>query len=311
MPVIPIPLAPLDAINVFAIVQKDKDEGSKWWLVDAGYLGSFVAIRDAVAKQLGRDSRPEAILLTHGHADHAGAARDLAVYWDVKIYAHKRELSFLTGKLDYPPGDTSVGGPTGLIAPFLPIKGYDFGEAVADIATTPLPTGWKIIETPGHTPGHISFWQATTKTLLAGDACTTMGLHGWRGLISTIGGQKWVMPPPSAFTMDWIQVRRSLRKLDALGVENLYCSHGKARLKDTDSALDTDRMHYLAEWSSFPRKGRYVSEPVRVLENNTLAIPPKSKDPVNDAAKIIGIAAVLGIAYYLWRKGAGDNDHVG
>jgi glyoxylase-like metal-dependent hydrolase (beta-lactamase superfamily II) len=140
-----IPLLPTHGINVFAICE-DEDNG-KWWLVDAGFPGSFIIIRDAIARIFGRDARPEAILITHGHADHVGAARDLAVYFDVNVYAHASELPFLNGTLDYPPADASVGGPMGLIAPFLSTKGVDLGEAIRDIANAPLPTGWEIVET--------------------------------------------------------------------------------------------------------------------------------------------------------------------
>jgi glyoxylase-like metal-dependent hydrolase (beta-lactamase superfamily II) len=290
----------MSGINVFAICEGE--DNGKWWLVDAGFPGSFVTIRDAVAKNFGTNARPEAILLTHGHVDHVGAGRDLAVYFDVKIYAHVSELPFLNGTLDYPPADASVGGPMGLIAPFLSTKGHDLGEAISDIANAALPTGWEVIETPGHTPGHISFWHEPSKTLIAGDACMTMGMHGWRGFFSTLAGQKWVMPPPYAFTMDWIGVRRSLRKIHDLGVQNLYCGHGKPRLENTASALEPERMHHLAEWSQMPRNGRYVSDPVRVLEDGTLSIPPKPRDPVMTATKVLGIAACIGIGYYLWRN---------
>ena len=63
--------------------------GGPWVLVDTGTPGNAARIRDAAVQRFGRDARPEAILLTHGHWDHAGSAWELAEYWDVPIYAHR------------------------------------------------------------------------------------------------------------------------------------------------------------------------------------------------------------------------------
>src|SRR5450755_348022 len=84
--------------------------GGPWVLVDTGTPGNAAGIRQAAAQRFGRDARPHAILLTHGHRDHAGSARELAEYWDVPIYAHRLERPYLTGKSEYPPKDPTAGG---------------------------------------------------------------------------------------------------------------------------------------------------------------------------------------------------------
>ena len=56
--------------------------GGPWALVDTGLpLLSAAVIRWAVAERYGDGARPEAIVLTHGHFDPAGAALDLARGW--------------------------------------------------------------------------------------------------------------------------------------------------------------------------------------------------------------------------------------
>jgi glyoxylase-like metal-dependent hydrolase (beta-lactamase superfamily II) len=41
--------------------------GGPWVLVDTGTPGNAACIRNAAARHFGREVRPEAILLTHGH----------------------------------------------------------------------------------------------------------------------------------------------------------------------------------------------------------------------------------------------------
>src|SRR5579872_4623672 len=77
-------------------------DAASWVLVDACTPGHARGIRSAAAKRFGAGSRPRAIILTHGHFDHAGSAGPLADAWGVPIYAHRLELPFLTGKAHYP-----------------------------------------------------------------------------------------------------------------------------------------------------------------------------------------------------------------
>src|SRR3954471_22085098 len=60
----------------------------KWVLVDAGVFGTKALIKSAAAERFGPNSRPAAIVLTHGHFDHVGVLEDLAQEWDAPVYAH-------------------------------------------------------------------------------------------------------------------------------------------------------------------------------------------------------------------------------
>src|SRR4051794_2703701 len=81
-----------------------------WVLVDAGLIGTKGLIASAAEKRFGKDARPAAILMTHGHFDHVGALEDLSREWDAPVYAHQLEIPYLDGSESYPPGDPSVGG---------------------------------------------------------------------------------------------------------------------------------------------------------------------------------------------------------
>ena len=82
----------------------------EWTLVDAGLPGSADKIKRAAAELYGEESRPNAIVLTHGHFDHIGAIHTLAREWDVPVFAHELEMPYLTGRSAYPPPDPLVGG---------------------------------------------------------------------------------------------------------------------------------------------------------------------------------------------------------
>src|SRR5205085_8885728 len=97
---------PVSFTNVYFIGRA----GGKWILVDAGLPGWVAEIAAAANARFGSGSRPEAIVLTHGHIDHSGSAVALAKIWDCPIYAHQLETPFLTGESPYPPADPTVGG---------------------------------------------------------------------------------------------------------------------------------------------------------------------------------------------------------
>ena len=86
----------------------------------------------------GRDARPYAIVLTHGHRDHSGSARELAKEWDVPVYAHRLERPFLTGKSTYPPKEPLAGGAFAFLSRFFPMQAPDLGDRLHD-----LPEGGK------------------------------------------------------------------------------------------------------------------------------------------------------------------------
>ena len=98
------------------------EPGGTWFLVDTGTPGKFNDIVKAAAARYGENARPEFIVLTHGHFDHAGSAWDLAEAWHVPIYAHHLEQPYLTGMSPYPPKDPTVGGAMAFLSRFFPVK---------------------------------------------------------------------------------------------------------------------------------------------------------------------------------------------
>lgn len=266
----------------------DTPETNSWILVDTGLPMSQGRIKKAAQARYG-DRKPSAIVLTHGHFDHAGAAAALAGEWNVPIYAHQLEMPYLTGKSDYPPQDSSMGGAIAQMARAFPHSGYDFGRRVVMIPNSgglaELP-GWKILHTPGHTAGHISLWRERDRTLIAGDALATMNLDSW---ISNITEKQEFCRPAAPFTTNWQAAQRSVELLAELEPNAVGAGHGKP-------IIGSNTAQQLKEFSrNFepPRYGRYVSNPAITDETGVVALPPPVIDYYKIAAGAVAATLVL------------------
>ncbi|MGC4042904.1 MAG: MBL fold metallo-hydrolase [Armatimonas sp.] len=290
-----------------------------WALIDAGFPWSFQTILKA-ARERFSDAPPTGILLTHGHVDHAGSALALATYWDVNVYASESELPFLDGRCNYPPGDHRVGGPHGLFARIPGLartRGFNLGERILPLpnpspkgkglSLSPSPSsgegaggrgilpGWQVIPLPGHTPGQVGFWRESDRTLLAGDAITTRELNSWTRLLK---GEGHIGMPPAGFTCDWFAVRKSVQKIGELAPEWLGAGHGQPLWgAELHQKLDS-----FLEYATIARKGRYVARPVRQLPDGTLDIPPVPPDPVEKAAGVLIVGAVLSLGVWWFTR---------
>ncbi|WP_142505425.1 MBL fold metallo-hydrolase [Melghirimyces algeriensis] len=203
------------------------EKTNEWILVDTGMPESAGRILGVVEERFGENSKPKAIVLTHGHFDHVGAVVDLVKKWRVPVYAHEAELPFLTGKSSYPEPDGSVeGGLVAKISPLFPNEPVDLGnnvEALPADGSIPYMPGWRWIHTPGHTPGHISLFRDEDRSLIAGDAFVTVKQES---LYKVITQEKEINGPPRYLTTDWDAAEESVKKLEALKPAVAVTGHG-------------------------------------------------------------------------------------
>ncbi|MGI8469893.1 MAG: MBL fold metallo-hydrolase [Pyrinomonadaceae bacterium] len=274
-------------VNTYFIDTPEIAPGS-WVLIDTGLPLNGWRILSYAEKLYGRGAKPSAIVLTHGHFDHAGAAQSLAARWEVPIYAHHLEMPYLTGKSDYPPQDPTVGGALAQMSRLFPHSGYDFGTRVyplplsGEIAEMP---GWRAVHTPGHTAGHISLFRESDRTLLAGDALATLNQDSW---ISNLTEKREFHEPPAPFTTDWQAARRSVEVLAELEPRTVAAGHG---LPIKGAETPPQLIQFALNFSP-PKKGRYVNKPAVTDENGIVALPP----PVSDPVRQIMIGAAIGTA---------------
>lgn len=213
-------------VNVFGVTHHD----GSWTLVDAAVPYSASRIKSWAKKVFRRP--PNAIVLTHGHFDHVSAAKDLADEWDVPIYAHPLEFPYLTGQKEYPPPNWAAGGGVmPLLSPMLPRGPIDLGRRLRgmpdDLAQNRLPElpGWTLLHTPGHTPGHVSFFREADRTMLVGDAfCTTKPESFFE---ANFLQHPELHGPPAYFTLDWSAAESSVKKLAELKPVTVAPGHGK------------------------------------------------------------------------------------
>lgn len=227
-------------------------------LLDAGMPESADEIISVTEERFGANSRPKAIILTHGHFDHVGAVIDLVNHWNVDVYAHELEMPFLTGKKSYPEPDTTVEG--GLVAKMsfmFPIQPIDLGNRVkllpSDGSVPHLP-GFRWIHTPGHSPGHVSFFRESDGALFAGDAFITVKQDS---LYKVLTQEMEMNGPPRYLTTDWGAAWESVKKLAALKPTVAVTGHGMP----LSGELLTHSLEKLVnefDRSAIPDYGKYV-----------------------------------------------------
>jgi glyoxylase-like metal-dependent hydrolase (beta-lactamase superfamily II) len=267
-------------VNVFFI----GSPGSPWFLVDTGLPRTAARTMQVAAELFGTE--PEAIILTHGHFDHAGAVDELSRAWRVPIYAHPLEMPYLRGRSDYPPKDSSMGGAIAHLARLLPVSGINLGRRVRPLpadGTIPGLDGWRWIHTPGHTAGHISLMRDEDRVLIAGDAVATMDLDSWTAIAAE---HAEIARPAAPFTTDWQAAQQSVRAIFDLKPSVIAAGHGVPVYgPGIEPALRSLTVNF-----PLPKRGRYRTAPAVTDATGIVDVPP----PVTDPYPAIMLGAAIG-----------------
>ncbi len=234
-----------------------------WVLIDAGPMHCATAIMSAAKERFG-DVPPRAIVMTHGHFDHFGSLEALLEKWNVPVWVHVLEVPYFNGSASYPPPDPGVGGGMmALLSPLYPRGPVDVSRKLqilpADGSVPPL-AGWKWI----HTPGHVSFWRESDKTLIVGDAFITTAQES----AYAVAAQKSEMHgPPMYFTQDFDAAKHSVDILTNLEPELAVVGHGRAMRGQPlrDALHQLSREFYKV---AVPEDGKYVKHPTKAEDGS-------------------------------------------
>ena len=140
---------------------------------------------------------PERILVTHGHIDHAGGVAELAERLGIPVEGPQREDAFW---IEGMPAQSKVYGFPG-VRSFVPDRWLEQGDSVR-FGNIEL----KVFHCPGHTPGHVVYFDEAGRLLLVGDVLfkgsigrTDFPKGDFDALIASIHGRLWPLGDDVAF----------------------------------------------------------------------------------------------------------------
>ena len=177
-------------------------------LIDPGPAASLEGLLEGLG-----DERPERLLLTHIHLDHAGAAGTLVERWpDLEVWVHER-------------GAPHLADPAKLLASATRLYGDDMDRLWGEILPVPranlrvLEDGqgvgdFRVAYTPGHASHHASFLHTPSATIFAGDVA------GVR--IPPEGHVLAPTPPPDIDLVAW---HESLDRLERWDADRIAVTH--------------------------------------------------------------------------------------
>jgi len=185
-------------------------------IIDTGLPRSERKILAYVAS-LGRSAHDvKRILLTHSDLDHVGGLAALHKLTGARTYASRIEADAIAaGKSSR---QINISGFSvrrlmfTLLRPFMKAAPFQVDEVLTDGQILPALGGLRVIDTSGHTPGHISLFAPAAGILFCGDSLVTdeNGIHGSR----------------PGLTWDDAKAREAERKQAALGAHIVCSGHG-------------------------------------------------------------------------------------
>lgn len=158
-----------------------------------------------------REFKPDAVLVTHAHVDHAGGAF-MAARLGLPLLAHPLEHAQLTGQrheLPYPAGMPGMGAMISRLHPKVPAEALTAAEAGEQVL------GWEVVALPGHSHGQIGLHR--NGVLIAADAVLS-AQDGRGGLRAAL--------PHAPYNADHAQAIQTLQRIAEMDLRVILPGHG-------------------------------------------------------------------------------------
>lgn len=154
------------------------------------------------------------IALTHAHGDHIGSLDQLHILLpDAEVLISGRDARLLSKDTSLDPDE-----------PRAKIRGDVRGASTAPTRTVEdgdMVGSLRVVASPGHTPGHASFLDTRSDTLISGDAFATLGG------VATAAKGAWRFPLVAFATWHKPTALESARRLLTLDPAHLAPGHGR------------------------------------------------------------------------------------
>jgi glyoxylase-like metal-dependent hydrolase (beta-lactamase superfamily II) len=183
-------------------------------IIDTAIEGAAPKILEQVAVAGRKALDIKRILITHAHPDHVGGLPKLQALTNAQVYASALEKPVIEGKQSVPraPREALSGPFRWLVPPDTTLKPAPVHRVIQDGETLPeVLRGLQVVATPGHAPGHVAFWQPERRILFCGDVLFNIPS---------------LRLPPSFFTVDMAENKRSIQRLAQLDAAIVCFGHG-------------------------------------------------------------------------------------
>jgi glyoxylase-like metal-dependent hydrolase (beta-lactamase superfamily II) len=144
-------------------------DGDNSVMIDAGLFGEMIFIRRKLKKLGLAPQSVKAILLTHGHLDHAGNLARLKLWTGAKVFAHPAEQRHIDGTYPYRGVNRWCGRLEAAGRRLFRYRPATIDEFLADGQRLPFWGGLQVVHLPGHTAGHCGFFSERHNLLFSGD----------------------------------------------------------------------------------------------------------------------------------------------
>jgi len=159
-----------------------------------------------------RGQTVEAHALTHAHPDHQGSSKRICEALGIPYWVGRADEAAAAS------GDMSVAMPDSPMSAFSRRAFGGPGHPVdRELVEGDEVGGFQVLDTPGHSPGHVAFWRESDRVLVLGDV--VFGMNPFTGIPG-------LRPPFDFFTRDVAENRRSAQKLAALEPSLVCFGHG-------------------------------------------------------------------------------------